>query len=604
MKRQKTREPLPRPLNLRKYFPFGQYPQMTPNQEASLIQIETDDGRSTLEAPTGTGKTAVGFTFLKALGAQGLGPLFYIAPSKAIVHQVGRLHPEVKTVYGRNECDCIFYPEETLKADQIPTIFCSTCKHYVDQASGTVREPGCRACPYYRQKYEAKQAEIVVATMAFYLFTQLFTREWETPAGLVVDEAHKFPHVVRACLSYEITDHNLWRAVAILKDIDPEVSIQLATFARRLISTVKKRSRFKEPLLDDREINSLIEVLEEVDADRIERQLKEALRQGEIDPIDDRETIKQLESIFLNLRRYLHMLHYSVATEGHGALNFTFAYINEEPGPYDKVIYKLVIKAWYVAPLIASILSPRTVALSATIGDPEIFGWETGIRSDVHALGSDFPVTNTRIFLPSDTPNLAVKSRSRQDKTKALRRIAQAAKQFARRGHRSLVVVISNDEREKFMTLSEAEGLHTLSYGNGTTARDVAARFRDGEGDCLVGTMAHYGEGIDLPRQVAPIIFMLRPGYANPHDPATQFEKRRFSPSRYWALQNYRVMQEALQVRGRNVRGPEDLGVTFFISQQFRRFVRAALPQWLEPACVARKTFDECIADTMKLLSD
>jgi len=89
---------------------------------------------------------------------------------------------------------------------------------------------------------------------------------------------------------------------------------------------------------------------------------------------------------------------------------------------------------------------------------------------------------------------------------------------------------------------------------------------------------------------------------ANPNDPATQFEKRRFSLSQFWALMNYRVMQEALQVRGRNIRGPGDLGVTFFISQQFRRFVRASLPEWLQSAYVGDKTFDDCVDEAVKLL--
>lgn len=172
---------------------------------------------------------------------------------------------------------------------------------------------------------------------------------------------------------------------------------------------------------------------------------------------------------------------------------------------------------------------------------------------------------------------------------------------FASKKIRSLVVVVSEKERGKFLTLCGEENVNAVSYGNGVPAKEVVARFRDGEGDVLVGTAAHFGEGIDLPRRVAPVIFFLRPAYPRPNDPVTVFEERRFGNKR-WLLWNWRVMIEALQVRGRNIRSAEDVGVTFFISQQFRRFLFAALPQWLEPAYRGDSTFDECVEETMKLL--
>jgi len=61
-------------------------------------------------------------------------------------------------------------------------------------------------------------------------------------------------------------------------------------------------------------------------------------------------------------------------------------------------------------------------------------------------------------------------------------------------------------------------------------------------------------------------------------------------------------MVEALQVRGRNIRSGEDLGVTFFISQQFRRFLPAILPEWLRNAYRGEQKLEKCIEETKKLL--
>jgi Rad3-related DNA helicase len=166
-----------------------------------------------------------------------------------------------------------------------------------------------------------------------------------------------------------------------------------------------------------------------------------------------------------------------------------------------------------------------------------------------------------------------------------------------------LVVTISNVERQKFLTMAIEEGLDAISYGNGITPKQAALVFRDeNKGDVLVGTAANYAEGLDLPKQTAPVIFFLKPGYPNPQDPGTIFEVKRWGGQR-WALWNWRVMQQALQVRGRNVRSRSDIGVCFFISQQFRRVLFAALPEWLKKAYRRDFTFEQCLADAEKLLS-
>ncbi len=62
-------------------------------------------------------------------------------------------------------------------------------------------------------------------------------------------------------------------------------------------------------------------------------------------------------------------------------------------------------------------------------------------------------------------------------------------------------------------------------------------------------------------------------------------------------------MQQALQVRGRNIRLHTDMGVTFFISQQFKRVLFGALPGWLQKAYRNQFTFEEALADAESLLS-
>lgn len=615
---------------LHEHFPTGGHiRQMWGGQRDTLgFVAKHGSGVMIVEAPTGTGKTASMVAILKAIESlsKSGNPQFLVTTNKTLVEQVGREFPELKIAMGRNEHPCLYYEEpprggftdmsvqklandpENFKADEIPCSMLHDCPHRVDQETGETHEEGAYPCPYLKQKFEAKQGGIVVSTVAFYLFTHLFSGEFELPEGLVVDEAHRMADAIRSVLSYEITDHHLELAVDRLESVASEEAAILERFRKRMVQMMKRRKKFQPKegvLLDDEELIELIDILQGIDVSVLKAKIKDAVRAGELNVREDRVVLKQLETLLRDLRRYIRSFEYSMSNERHGPLNYTYAFYKEEKGENERVQYKLVVKSYYVAPLIKKLLAPTTVAFSATIGNPEVFGYETGIRGPFLSIASHFPAKNARIFMPTDTPNLAMKSRSKGEPARVLRKITRTCRRFADHDQRSLVVTISNAEREKFLLLCEEEGLEAISYGNGMTAKEAALRFKGGEGDVLVGTAANYAEGVDLPRQIAPVIFFLRPGYPNPRDPGTQFEEKRFCKYRNqkWQIWNWRVMLQALQVRGRNIRSRSDIGITFFVSQQFRRFLFSSLSEKMkEDAYVGDKSFDECVENALEVL--
>ncbi|OGG46993.1 hypothetical protein A2671_00415 [Candidatus Kaiserbacteria bacterium RIFCSPHIGHO2_01_FULL_49_13] len=592
------------PLDLMGSFPYDRHTTMRNPQRIALEMIRNSKSTVVLQLPVGTGKTAIGKTYLDALRKQGKKRLFYIVPNKALVEQVHRLHPDTKMAFGRNEHPCLYYPEENLKADQIPCSMLTDCPHRVDQLTGETFEEGATPCPYLKQKFEAKQMdEIVVCTDAFFLFTVLFSKEF-APEGVVIDEAHRLAQAIRSVLSTEITDWKVERAVEVLDEVSPRQCANLSDFLASMRRLVKRHAMDKEVLLEEDQIKRLYQALMTVSPQGLEDETRRAIARGKLDKRADREVLKQIEDIARSVRRFQHALKFAMSgeTERGFPLSFVIAFGKSEMGERDKVQYKVVVKDYYVVPLIQKVLPEHTLAYSATIINPELFAFETGIKGDYASIPSDFPIENARIYLPTDTANLAVKAMGEKGrgKTKMIRLVARTAKQFADQGVRSLFIVVSNAERAKFLEFAAEEGLNVISYGNGMPPRECVMRFRDGEGDCMVGTVANFGEGIDLPKKTAPVIFCLRPAYPRPDDPQTQFEERRFRHKR-WALWNWRVMVELLQARGRNIRSEKDLGVTFLISQQFRRFAWGSLPEWLEPAYRGNLTFDECVKDTMKL---
>ncbi|TSC93842.1 MAG: hypothetical protein CEN87_742 [Parcubacteria group bacterium Licking1014_1] len=569
--------------------------------QEDIFVFVAENGSSIIEAGTGVGKTAAEYAILRACQKLGYQHCFLITPNKTILTQIVNEGFEgVKVALGRNEHPCLYY-DEPHKADEIPCSMLKNCPHRVDQTTGKTHEEGAIPCPYLQQKFEVMQGGVVVCTMAFYLFTHLFGKDSDGHNALVIDEAHRISDVVRNCLSYEITDFHLEKCIELLQMIEASETETLKKFLFSLKRIAKNKAKKEGVLLDPQEIQRLIAILEEIDVNDLLEKIERAVRERLIDPEKDRETLKHLEVLTRDLRRYIRSFEFSLETDQRKPLNYTCAYYTQEREGKSKIQHRLVVKCYYVAPLIRKILPDFYCAFSATIGKPDNFGFETGIRGPFLSLDSGFPVDHTRVYLPTDTPNLAVNARNKRDLTQVLRKIAKACKRLSEKGHRSLAVTISNAEREKFLMLCMEEEVDAISYGNGLTAKEAAQEFKNGKGDVLVGTAANYSEGVDLPKQIAPVIFFLRPGYPNPKDPGTIFEERRWGGQR-WVLWNYRIMNQALQVRGRNIRRQSDLGVTIFISQQFRRVLFASLPEWLEKAYRNSLTLDEVLADAEKLL--
>ena len=575
---------------------------------------EHEDG-TLLEMPTGSGKTSVGITVLRTNRREG--PCFYVTPTKQQVEQVVALYPDhAVRMYGRSEYPCIYYENRDVSgvtAQESPC-YMLRCGHRVDQTTGQTAEEGAAPCPYFQAKFDAKRqlesGGIVICTTAFFLMNRVMVRGWSdlTPAAVVLDEVHRLAKVTRGIFEYRITDFHLKRVADALRPFDETQAGIIRRFYNRFYRICRRHPSQTPALLRETEIVELLEILQELDAARIESLVRQAVDNGNLDPLRDREELKLLENLVKNIPRYILSFRYAAGMESNRPLNFVVAFYYEQDDPEfqgteRRVRYYLTIKSYYVAGLIRKAVSQNIVAYSATIGQPGILEFETGLHLPFQSFPSSFDSRKTRIFLPKDVPNLSQRTRGRGDLNRTLRLIVRTAKRFAEQGKRSLVVVISDAERQKFLEFAGEDQLNVISYhSNGMTARRAAELFKDGTGDVLIGTTAQYSEGIDLPAGTAPVIFFLRPGYPRPDDPEAQFEQRRFGQSQCWALWNWRVMIEALQVRGRNIRSAEDIGVCFFMSTQFRNFVPAALPRWLEPALRGQFTMDEAVRDATNLL--
>lgn len=611
--------------------------QPRPIQRDAIVELS--DGKYLQELPTGTGKTALEYMVLSAARSkiEDDESIFWIFPTKALVEQVKKEHPDVNVIFGQNEHVCpwaaehfekepaswvtsdqlpILYEDRSVpRVNEIPHTMHVKCPHFVNQETGEINTPGVVPCPYYQQTYEAKQSSgIIAASMSFYIFAKLFNKAYGKVAVLAIDEVHRFPDVIRYTLSYDITDWHLTKAIDLLKRIGAPERKSLRKFLRVLksIATSHQKEPHEEHLLNDDEIRKLISILEEIDPDVLyPERISEAIDSGLLNPKEDWRAIKTIEVLARDIRRYIHSFEYALAEEDEEGnvtrrpLNYSCSYYREELDENQRVQHKLVIHCHYVAPLIRKkLLAPTTVSFSATIGRKEMFTYESGIKAPFFSAPSTFPVENRRIYLPSDAYDLSRREDpSGRKKTKTLRSIAKGCRRLSGQGIRSLVIVTANAERKKFMQMAEEEGVEAMTYNDEMMAKDAALTFKYGDSDVLCGCSAHYGTGVDFPKGTAGAIWFLRPGYPNPQSAATKFEVERYG-SHYWSRLAYRVMLEAQQAIGRNIRGPRDKGVCFLMSQKFTDFVYAGLPEWLKAAYRRGLMLDECLDDAEELLAE
>lgn len=586
-----------------------------PNQVEAFKYIAEHDSL-VLEAPTGTGKTDIGVTYLALQKKRGAKHRFYLVPNKALAEQVKALHPSSCIMLGRDEHTCLYYYHEgqNVTARESPCAMLTDCPHRVDQTTGETHTAGVKPCPYLLQKYEAKQGKgDVIATFAFFLYSHFFAKEWEGETAVVIDEADTIADSIRSVLSYEISERMIQRAATVLSSVAPEEARELRDFAATVGEVVSRYPSGKQTLITNEDLIMLIRAVLSINGRNLVKAMSAAVRASKFDATVERDLLRHVNDVAVNLARYASSLGFALdrPEQNRKALSYVCAYWDMTRESDNTFARKLIVRSWYVAALIGKMLpQKKTLAMSATIGDPQVFAGETGITAPVKVLESALPTKNARIYMPIDTPNLAMNNRrgkeSRKHKERAIEEIAAGCAYFRKHGMRSLVVVVSDAERRMVLAALQKHGVTVATYGiqpNGSDLkpREIAAQFRKGYGDVLLGTSAQFSKGIDLPKKSAPVVFVLRPAYPNPYSPLTEFQERRLGRRR-WALWNHRVMVDALQVRGRNLRGPTDCGVTIFVSQQFQRFVFNSLPKSLRSSYVGDKTLAQCLKAARQFL--
>jgi len=154
------------------------YSAWTPGQWELITRLASSDKRILLlEAPTGTGKSAIAVGLARLLGGRSI----FLTGTKQLQDQYAETFtPDMLTARGRSNFPCL----------QEPGVDAS-------QAICTVGGSKNPACPYYVQRDIALKAPEAVLNYSYWFYQANYARRFIQPNLLVCDEAHTLEDEVR-----------------------------------------------------------------------------------------------------------------------------------------------------------------------------------------------------------------------------------------------------------------------------------------------------------------------------------------------------------------------------------------------------------------------
>jgi len=132
-----------------------------------------------VRAPTGVGKTCLGFESIKQ-------PFFYICSSIALQQQAEEEYPEAVLLKGRSNYFCEPYGTADLCVQDMP----------------------CKGCEYNEAKNEAMGNPISILNFHYFLHTANFTKKFPY-RNVIIDEADDLERTLVSFISFEFTESQL-----------------------------------------------------------------------------------------------------------------------------------------------------------------------------------------------------------------------------------------------------------------------------------------------------------------------------------------------------------------------------------------------------------
>ncbi len=503
-------------------FPFKTYRKGQKEAiEAARAAFSRGKRFVVLEAPTGSGKSAIAVTLAREATSA-----YVLTAQKLLQDQYLRDFPDLALMKGRSNYPCLVAPTHAAAAP------CIAGRKF----------PECDDCPYFSAKDTAMAASGTILNYAYYLAELNYSGGFGPRDLLILDEAHNAEAALMGFIQITLSDTAMMR-VGIPERLPTAIDdLEYFDFAEDVMPLLGSRSR------------------------EIEKQVKKDNLTGDL-ALAQMQNKQYLD----NQLKRLELLKYSrdedfvewVVERGRG-------------GDGQWISFKPVKVASFAEPLLFG-FADRVLMLSATILDAPTYLRSLGIEPDeaeVIGVASDFPPENRPIFLrpvarltwhnlEKDLPKLMKEivdlfEAHPNDKgvihAHSYKISGYIAKHLPKPYQKRLVTHYSSDGRD-------------AALEKHTTSREPTV--------LLTPSMT---EGIDLADDLSRWQVICKIPYPYLGDPQV---KRRKEIDAAWY--DWRTCLTVVQAYGRSVRSADDFAVTYVLDADFPAFLKRQkkrLPGW------------------------
>jgi len=474
-----------------------------------------------IEAPTGSGKSAIGVTL-----ARDAGSAYLLTAQKLLQEQYLRDFPDLALMKGRANYRCLVAPTHAAAAP------CIAGRKF----------PECDDCPYFLAKDAAMAADNALMNYAYYLAELNYSGGFGKRELLVLDEAHNAEAALMGFVEVTLSDVQL-RRVGIPERIPSAFDdLEFFDFAEDLMPLLRGRSR------------------------ELEGELKKNKLPADV-ALESLAHKQWLDNQFARLE----LLTYSREEE-----NVEWVVERTAGADGQRLTFKPVKVSAFAEPLLFG-FGERVLMLSATILDPPTYLRSLGVHPDeaeVIAVASEFPPENrpiyprptarlTRHYLERDLPKLVAEITELLESHPDDKGIIHAhTYKIAAYIARSL----PKRHQARLVTHYSAEGRDDALEKHVRSRRPTVL---------LTPSMT---EGIDLAGDLSRWQVICKLPYPYLGDPQIA-RRKELDPTWY----DWRTCLTVVQAYGRSVRSAEDFAVTYVLDADFPNFVKRQqrrLPGW------------------------
>lgn len=473
-----------------------------------------------IEAPTGTGKSAVGVTLAREAASA-----FIITAQKVLQEQYLRDFPDLALMKGRANYPCLVIDSHAAAAPCI---------------AGR-RFPACDDCPYFTAKDVAIAANIATLNYAYYLAELNYSGGFGPRELLVLDEAHNCEGALMGFVQVGFSEGQLNRA-GLARPMPPQLGDELAF-------------DFADDLLPD-----LVARMRVLDAEQKVAGTQEA-------ELQRLRTKQWLDGLAQKLRLLLD-------SHGSGEIDWVVERFRSAEG--ESLSFKPVGVSAFAEELLFA-HADKVLMLSATILDPETFLRSLGIepeeaefvRSDAAFAAHRRPLVLrpaarlTRHHLDKDLPRLAAAVSVLAEEHPSDKGIVHA------HSYKIAGYLAENLERE--------QRWRVITHKN-ASEREAALEAHLTSREPTILITPSMTEGVDLAGDLSRWQVLCKVPYPNLGDPQVKARMQR-DPDWY----DWRTCLAVVQAYGRSVRSADDHAVTYLLDADFPKFIerqRRRLPEW------------------------